>query len=597
MRGLTICLFMLLFVAKVSFAQGDSLLLELKKENAASSIIDEMQVYFNATYYQDPAKSLELALATDSLSQIHKFDSKYGVTNLLLGIAYNVNELYDKAIEAFLKSVDYSERLLTPKTQAQAFNGLAVVCQVRNDTETSALYFEKALEIYKSLNDTLWTGLINLNLGGLYMEDELLDKADHYLVDAIIAMDGMNQPLYAGYGKLNLGSLRVKQKRYEEAIPSLTEALAVVPYQVNPLIHAVGNSALGEAFLRKKEWKSSKKYLDLALEQSNQIKNFEQLEVVTGLLAEYHETNGNEKEALTYFKRSASLKDSFISKEEDERLIDALKKYEAEKKEQEIMLLSAENEFKDLRNERDRRSLIFALFSILGLGLILSIIVINRNKIKTLNKVLAEQKSLIEKNLSEKELLLKEIHHRVKNNLQVISSLLSLQSNYVKDPSALQALNLGKNRVKSMSLIHQNLYQEGNLTGVKLKPYFEKLCNNLFDSYSVNPDQVKLILQIENLDLEIDQVIPLGLIANELISNALKHAFNIQKSGELLVSLKQEHNGLHFKVEDNGIGIAPEVLQGKTDSFGYQMINAFKEKLDAELYFRNEGGLKVEMVI
>lgn len=586
----------ILFIGQC-LTQTDSLLSVLRGRLGSPETIEEIQVTFNQTYYQNPDASLKLALSTDSTAISKNYISKFHITNLMLGIAYNINESYDNAIDHFLKAVDYAQEINEPKTEAQAYNGLAVVWQVRKDTETSALYFEKALEIYKSINDTLWTGIINLNLGGLYMEDELLEKADVYLEDAIEAMENMNQPIYAGYGRLNLGSLRVKQKNYDEAVPYLESALEVVPYQVNPLIHAVGNSALGETYLRKGRQGKSFPYLELALKQSREVKNYEQLEVVTGLLSEYHEMTGSPIKALTYYKESASLKDSFISKEEDERLINALKKYEAEKKEQEIMLLSAENEYKDLRNERDRRNLIFALLGIGLLAVIASLVLINRNRIKKLNVKLKAQKEVISTNLKEKELLLREIHHRVKNNLQVISSLLSLQSNYVKDDSALKALNLGKDRVKSMALIHQNLYQEGNLTGVKLKPYFEKLCKNLFDSYALTSDNISLDLDIEDIDLEIDSVIPLGLVANELITNALKHAFSGKTEGKIGVSLRKKDDYLVFTVEDNGKGVSEEQLNGQQNSFGYQMIHAFKEKLDADLIFNADNGLKVEMVI
>ncbi len=258
-----------LHISTQALAQGDSLLQVLKSDASTPSLIDEIQDYFNQTYYQDPKASLRLALQTDNIAQVKKYDSKLHITKLMLGIAHNINESYDQAVEYFLESVAYAEELNASKTEAQAYNGLAVVWQVRKDTETSAIYFEKALDIYRSINDTLWVGLINLNLGGLYMEDELLEKADHYLGDAIIAMDKMNQPIYAGYGKLNLGSLRVKQKRFQDAIAYLEDALTVVPFQVNPLIHAVGNSALGEAYLRLNKTSLSKGYLDLALEQSS----------------------------------------------------------------------------------------------------------------------------------------------------------------------------------------------------------------------------------------------------------------------------------------------------------------------------------------
>ncbi len=595
MRKTSLTISILLLAIISSFSQIDSLIRELEKPDAEEGIIFEIQDVFNKIYYQNPPQSLTFAKTIDSLAHEKGFKSMLGKTGLMLGISYNINELYDEAVRSFLSSINHSAANKKAVDEAQGYNGLAVVWQVRKDTETSAFYFEKALEIYEEVNDTLWTGIIKLNLGGLYMEDELLEKADTFLVDAIIAMDKMKQPIYAGYGKLNLGSLRVKQKKYDEAIPILEEALQVVPQQVNPLIHAVGNTALGEAYFRLNRIPKSKTFLDRGLEQSKQIKNYEQLEVVTGLLSEYYEKLGRTSEAFNFYKKSTSLRDSFISQEQDQRLVDALKKYEAEKKEQEILLLSAENEYKDLRIERDRRNLIFALLGLGAFAGIASIILINRNRIKKLNAQLEQQKTTISQSLAEKELLLKEIHHRVKNNLQVISSLLSLQSSYVKSDSAVQALNLGRDRVKSMALIHQNLYQEGNLTGVKPKPYFDKLCKSLIASYSMKQDQFELDLKVEDLNIEVDTMISLGLIANELISNSLKHAFRDSQKGKLTVELYKKEEKIYLTVADNGKGIDPEMLNGSSDSFGFKMIHAFKDKLDANLVVESKDGTHVEM--
>ena len=138
-----------------------------------------------------------------------------------------------------------------------------------------------------------------------------------------------------------------------------------------------------------------------------------------------------------------------------------------------------------------------------------------------------EQKnSIISKALDEKEILLKEIHHRVKNNLHFISALLGLQTDHVSDQVALDALQEGQDRVQSMALIHQDLYQRDDLTSVNVKDYFIKLTEGLFDSYNIHTDDITLQLDIANLDLDVDTVVPIGLIVNELVSNCLKYAFS-----------------------------------------------------------------------
>ena len=147
-----------------------------------------------------------------------------------------------------------------------------------------------------------------------------------------------------------------------------------------------------------------------------------------------------------------------------------------------------------------------------------------------------KQKAVIEKSLDEKEFLLKEIHHRVKNNLQVISSLLNLQSRTVDDEKVQSALNEGRNRVRSMAIIHQNLYQKDNLAGISMSTYLGELSQEIVDSYSVN-QVVNVSLDIEDIHLDVDTAVPIGLIVNELVSNSMKYGFSNQNQGVIKIEL------------------------------------------------------------
>lgn len=205
--------------------------------------------------------------------------------------------------------------------------------------------------------------------------------------------------------------------------------------------------------------------------------------------------------------------------------------------------------------------------------------------------------AIIEKQSADLEVLMKEIHHRVKNNLQVISSLLDLQSMTIADNQASEAVKEGKNRVQSMALIHQNLYSEGNIKGIRTKEYISNLLSSLCDSYNITNDKVKINTQIDDLNLDVDTMIPLGLVLNELVSNSLKYAFPGGYKGELSIQLRQQSQHLLLKVKDNGQGY-PEglnVRDGK--SFGMKMIRAFAQKLKAKLDVYNDNGAVVEMQI
>jgi len=204
---------------------------------------------------------------------------------------------------------------------------------------------------------------------------------------------------------------------------------------------------------------------------------------------------------------------------------------------------------------------------------------------------------VINTELKEKDMLLREVHHRVKNNLQMISSLLGIQSRKIKDEKAKEAIREGRSRVHSMSLLHQNLYQKDNLSGVPIADYLPKLCRSLFDTYNINGDQVKLTTEIEPIKLNIETVIPLGLIVNELITNALKYAFPNGRQGEINIQFKEMDKGLLMVVQDDGVGFQKTEPGESHEGFGHSLIGAFKQKLNADIQFINNGGARIEIFI
>ena len=200
---------------------------------------------------------------------------------------------------------------------------------------------------------------------------------------------------------------------------------------------------------------------------------------------------------------------------------------------------------------------------------------------------------LLESSLHEKEVLLKEIHHRVKNNLQVIQSMLKLQANQVKDPAVMVALKDSQNRVQSMALIHEKLYQSVNLANIDFAEYIQSLISFLNRSYNSSQKQVNLRVQAEPLSLYIDMAVPCGLIVNELVSNALKHAFPDGNGGEVAIQLKAEENGrVELVVSDNGVGIPEGVDIWNSPSLGLQLVNALVNQLDGDLQFDSSQGTR-----
>ncbi len=192
----------------------------------------------------------------------------------------------------------------------------------------------------------------------------------------------------------------------------------------------------------------------------------------------------------------------------------------------------------------------------------------------------------IKKSMEEKEVLLKEIHHRVKNNLQIISSLLSLQRNYIKDEETLRIFIDCQERIRTMALIHEKLYQSDDLANVNFPEYVWELVMGLFQSYKCQPDRVRFNIDVEDISLNIDTAIPVGLIINELVSNSLKHAFPGKRKRELYVKLgkindrgKEGEDSYVLVVRDNGIGFPADIDYHKSGSLGMTLVDAMVKQL------------------
>ncbi|MDO8870684.1 MAG: PAS domain S-box protein [Methanobacteriaceae archaeon] len=204
----------------------------------------------------------------------------------------------------------------------------------------------------------------------------------------------------------------------------------------------------------------------------------------------------------------------------------------------------------------------------------------------TARKTAEEQ---IIKSLEEKDVLLKEIHHRVKNNLQIISSLLNLQSYHIKDPKDLEIFKESQIRVKSMALIHEQLYQSENLASINFAEYIKNITSQLFNSYSSPASNITLNLDLQDVNLEIETAIPCGLIINELVSNSLKHAFKNRNKGKISISLNQDSENVVLSISDDGVGFDLEKMN-ISDSLGLKLVKTLVKQLDGSLEIKSNEG-------
>ncbi|WP_083139575.1 sensor histidine kinase [Polaribacter reichenbachii] len=236
---------------------------------------------------------------------------------------------------------------------------------------------------------------------------------------------------------------------------------------------------------------------------------------------------------------------------------------------------------------------LYAIIAILAFVLFIITLLVLR-KIKKQSKELKDKNVLIEKTLQEKELLVKEVHHRVKNNFQIVSSLLELQTKGIEDERALELANEGQNRVKSMALIHQKLYQ--NESGlIDFDEYIRVLIKELSSMYA-SKTNVETLISSKNVMFDVDTAIPLGLIINEIITNSYKYAFKSDKKNSLLISLEKEENkDYKLIIEDNGPGLSTDINVKKAKSLGLRLVNRLVKQLHGTLKQTNSKGAKFEI--
>ena len=203
---------------------------------------------------------------------------------------------------------------------------------------------------------------------------------------------------------------------------------------------------------------------------------------------------------------------------------------------------------------------------------------------------------LIKTSLREKEALLKEIHHRVKNNLQVVSSLLGLQSRVVADPEMRKMFQESQDRIHSMALLHESLYQSHNLSQVNFPDYIRQLAAHLFHSYGVAAERIHLRTDLDSLSLHLDAAVPCGLIINELVSNSLKYAFPDGREGEIRIELREHADGTtRLVVADNGVGLKADVDWVNTRSLGLRLVRTLAQQLGAEIEVKSNMGMEVRL--
>lgn len=461
-----------------------------------------------------------------------------------IGIVYRLRQDYDKAIDIYQRAITIKSQIADTLGLANSYTNLGRAWYYVDRLDSSLFNYRKALELYQYLGRTYDVATVEAHIAINLLDDAKFDEAEMHLHKALPELEKrFTIDLLSAYLSLSI----IERKKGNPA-----EALKLIePYY--------------EVFTEYDRINSRMSIEEVLYACYRDLGNFEK--------AFYHQN-----EYMQLYKESAD--------ESRQRLAEEMQaRFETREKENTIRL----QELEIAKSDREKQSLFFGVaFALLA---VVAMIVFAVSKIRS-NRKLSAEKAKTEVLLRDRETLLREIHHRVKNNLQVVSSLLSIQGREITDDKAQQAVNESRNRVHSMALIHQFLYGEQNVSSIDMPQYVEQLSRKLFSTYSVDHDQVQLHVEVDPILLDVDTAIPVGLIINELITNALKYAFPNDREGNLWVILKENNEVLTLQVRDDGVGAKDPVP--KSTSFGMKLLNAFKQKLEAEFEITNNQGMQID---
>ena len=523
----------------------------------------------------------KLDSALNVLSQAKKkvLEKDLPFLNTQLGYVYERKGQLDRAADYALESLRLGKKLSDKKAIALAYSDLSNLFWKQSKFEFGLEYGLKSAEIFEDLDiNDLDYGFTLYVVGNNYLALKDYQKALNYFEHSIAIGER-----YGFYN--NLSDVYISEV---DLYTFLNEFEKAKRAGENAVKYA---ELLDNNFMLMRSWLSIGKLQNIQGKYVSAIESLKKSIAIASddfedafYLSQTYETlgkayagNHNYQEAYQAFAEYDNLKNQVFTAAADQRTSLLRTEFDVAQKENTIQLQEAQ-----INRQRTRQTLIIIVVLLLVLYLILLYKAIQNN---------VKQNKLLEKKNNENEFLLKEIHHRVKNNLEIVSSLLALQSAEINDPKIVDAMQKSKHRIQSMSMVHQKLYQEKSLSSIEMKAYFEELAHyvvNVFDA----GNRIEVLFEMNTLELDVDTAIPIGLIVNELVTNSLKYAFPNNQKGIIKIGLKKEHSQLFLKVSDNGIGKSDKEEYIGT-GFGTKLIQLLTRQLEGKMNLDIENGTMV----
>ncbi len=491
----------------------------------------------------------------------------------------NANKLEESQASAF-KAIELYEKMEDKSGLANCYRSLSYLFFKMEQVQKSVDYGLLAIERYEEVEDYDRISYTLLQLIESYQSLKLYDKAQEAAQRCIdIVYDKVpNQVFVLGRAYSRKGEVSLLQGMLDQALEEGIKSYDIVRKEVGDDRAGTYRVGIGDVYFAQGKWEEALPHF-LASVDAMDRQETEHVGEVYKKVSDTYKQLGDYQNSLSYHERFSKAeiekRDLTIANLETETVI----KYETGKKDEALA-----NQEQALRIKSRNQKIYLGIMTLLA-GLLAGLFFLYR-KTKEVTKALNLQ-------IVENEVLMKEIHHRVKNNLQILSSLLSLQSDDEENEKIAGALQESRNRVQSMGLIHQTLYSKDNLTSINISEYVNSLCDHLESSFHQENKNLRIERDIRISSVDVDTAIPLGLIINELVTNSIKYAFTHNDDGVIQVSLN-EGNGLILRVSDNGeVSKHKDVSSGT--QFGSKLIDILCKKLKGTLTIDRSEGYSTEI--
>jgi len=500
-------------------------------------------------------------------------------------VAQNRGE-YSEAMKIYSSALDVFKKIDDLQGVGQSLLSLSTTQYYMGQYEAAIEFNQQAEDIFIKKNDSFNLIFVYQEISSNYLGLETYEQALIYIKKAMAIAEKVDiSPLSRASIHNESGNVHKHLAQYQIALKEYQKSHKIVLSINHPGGLSATTANISDIYMRMGKYEEALPYQLKSYELMNEHGFFmNRLENIDNLGTIYKEI-GDYKKALLLREEYQTVSDSMLSAEKDEITKDIATKYQTEQK---VALI-------ELQQDQIERQKFIKLLSFCLAGLFAVVLILSYRNIKSRqnsNALLSEKNSLLDAKNQENELLLKEIHHRVKNNLQTISSLLSLQSESIDDPTAFDAVQESKNRVASMALIHQKLYQRDNLAAIEMRDYFETIGNAIIDSFGERAKRVALEIDMPELELDVDTAVPIGLITNELVTNSLKHAFPNDNHGRIFISLKKlGQDNLELIIADNGQSVENQVKEADSGGFGSLLINLLTTQLGGQIDKQTEEGM------